>query len=151
MATATNAGYRLCNAARIKKIRIFVAPGYNSGYQNSAWFQWSGEDSPSKLIDLSAQTGQYGCYVETTPPKNSLAAFWSNVGYDESTPLFVCAFIGGATLDVTIEYTLMNTITGVTASAATNTISGATIGDVLYAPLDNKSGGKLTASSQNAT
>jgi hypothetical protein len=149
MATATNAAYRICNAVRITKIKGWVSPATNSSYNNPTWFQWNSEDSPSKMIDLSAQQGQYGCYFETRPPRNSLASFWSNVGYDESTPLLKFATNGQLTLDITFTYAVMNTITGTTASAVTQAVSGATVGDVIVLPLDT--GSKLVPANQNST
>lgn len=150
MATAANAGYRIANSVRIRKICGWVAPATTSSYGNASFFQWTSANSPSKLIDCSAQQGQYGCYFETRPPKDSLAGFYSLQGSNESEVLFQIATLGGCTLDVTLEFTLMNSISN-SPSPLTNTISGATIGDLMSANLDNLSGGKFGPSNQNRT
>jgi hypothetical protein len=137
-ATAANLATRIFNAVRIRRIRFWAQAGTSSSYQNISSFQWTSEDSPSKLICIASGGAQFPTYIESRPPKNCLAGFWCYNGYAETATLMQLNVAGGAVLDVEFEATVFNNYTG--GSNVTFAVAGATATDIVVTPFDGLAG-----------
>jgi hypothetical protein len=147
-ATAANLATRIFNAVRLKRIRMWIQAGTSSSYLQQASFQWTSEDSPSRLITVTPSGVQFPSYIESRPPKNCLAGFWCYNGYNESATLLQLNMAGGCVLDAEFEATVFNAYTG--GTNVTFAVAGATATDIVVPPLDGLAG-KFTPSAQLST
>jgi hypothetical protein len=113
----TPAGARLLTGFKLKSISIWGSTA-TLGSTVTASITWLSEQGPSSLIsDTSVGTAE-PLHVQSTPPAQSLAGFWSFQGQDESITLFNITAPANAVVDITYEAILQN---GEGASGVTTT------------------------------
>jgi hypothetical protein len=76
MCTSGTTAYRLFQAVKVNKIEIVTAI--------AATFQWKSSYGPTSNTLISGTSTTAAGVYETSPPRNSLASFWSSEGSNES-------------------------------------------------------------------
>jgi hypothetical protein len=107
------ANYRLCDAVKIRRIRIWSnPPGVAQGAANSVAvsLQWFSEYGPTKVVSDSGIGFSDGAKLSTRPPPMSLASFWSLTGTSEAVVLFDMALNKGDVIDVDLTLRLQNEV-----------------------------------------
>jgi hypothetical protein len=103
--------YRLCDAVKIRRIRVWSnPPGVAQGGANSSpiSLQWFSEYGPTKVVSDSGIGFSDGAKLSSRPPPMSLASFWSLTGTSEATVLFDIALNKGDVIDVDLTQRLQN-------------------------------------------
>lgn len=113
--------YRLTNAYRIRAIE-FWAPPSSSGQPVSVQFQWVGNTvgaADQSVVFSDTALGQdKPAHIRCVPPRNTSHANWQ-VGNTATVCQFGC--VVGTLIDLTIEYTLSDVYSAVTATTTVPT------------------------------
>jgi hypothetical protein len=121
----------LFGTLRIKRVQIW-APPLTSG-TNEVEILWGVQGqanmNPVRVTDVSVSTA-FPAYISTSPPPNSVASFWQNVGVNQD--MFKISCPTASYIDVTLELTLWNN----EGSGFNTTVALATLGDMYYMSLD---------------
>jgi len=102
--TSPNTTYRLIDAIRVRRIRAWYMP--SSGYTTDSFsLRWESENSSHRYhIRPDVGSATPGYYTET-PPKGTLAGFYSTTYNDESQILFSMVFPNNTILYVDVDFT----------------------------------------------
>lgn len=141
MQTGNNTAFRICDAVRVRKIKIWGNPPglANVGVVPPCTVQWFSEQGPSKLVSDVGMGSTFGAKVSTRPPLMSLAGFWSLTGTNEATLLFDISCEAGDTIDVDLTFRVQNqflTAGGAEAVTSVSTTAAGTVGVVYGLSLD---------------
>lgn len=129
MNTAATANYRLLSGFKLKSITIWTIAAVGS--PSSCSVEWTSSYGPSKIISDSGM-GVEPAFVQTSPPTQSLASFWSLTGSNESDVLALVVAPINSVLDITYEMIFQNGETPVLVT----TSNGGTLGQVYMTPFD---------------
>jgi len=116
------ANYRLFTGFRLKSIHLWTAAANN----NIISVEWTSTYGPSQIASDTSCGTSIPAAVHTSPPKDSLAAFWSLTGSNEADVVAIIIGPTGTFCDITYEAILQN---GETPVLATTTANG-TVGTV---------------------
>ncbi len=138
---AANTNYRMIDAIKVNRIRIWGQPPGNAGAGVLApvAVQWLSENGPTKLISDSGIGSTLGARIDSRPPPMSLASFWSLTGTGEAVTLFVISANAGDIVDLDCSVRFQNqSLTAAGAEAVTTVASTAagSVGVVYYLSLD---------------
>jgi len=141
MTTGANTAYRICDAVKVKKIRIWGNPPglASAGIVPPCSVQWFSEAGPSKIVSDVGMGSTFGAKINTAPPQMSLAGFWSLTGTNEATVLFDIGCEAGDTIDVDLTFRIQNqflTAAGAEAATMVSTTAAGTVGVVYGLSLD---------------
>lgn len=134
--TTTSACYRLFTSVRVVSIEVWGEDPLFASAATEVEVEWTSEDGPNTSVS-SMSCGDQPAHIKTRPPKRSLAGFWGDAGYDESTQLFTISVPIGSTIDLMVE-TVMPAFSGV--SLGPTSVANLTVGQVTMVKLDGKSG-----------
>jgi len=129
----------ICSSFRIRKVDIYESA--QSVATVSSELLWASPVSVnSSDVAWSNATIPYDrpSRISAAPPKGTLASFWWNSSATSTTPLFSLTCAIGSIVDVEIEATLSNALTGVTISVST-----AVLGALYFLYLDGNTSHKL--------
>jgi hypothetical protein len=125
--------YRLSQAVRVNRITLVTSGG--------GAIEWRSTYGPSRTIAFAAtSTTAAGSYT-SSPPKDSLAGFWSTTGNNESEVLFRVAASSADLLTIHFSFVLEDDITNV----AVTTVNAGTTGQVYRTFLDGPRAGSVWA------
>ncbi len=147
MATGTTSGARIFSAIRVRRIRMWCA-GNLSTVDNVATIgvqislEWMGSQWARDQKYQDEALGTKIAYIDTKPPKNSMASWWIVAGSATDTTgavgnMFRLGGPDGTIVDVTIEYTMID---DESAIPVVRSVSAATAGKLYYSPLDGPGG-----------
>lgn len=125
--TASSVGVRLCSGVRLNWLSVYStgASSALTGATNVA-VQWVSEFGPPKITaDTSTSTAFPACLPEMKPPKESVAAFWSTDGLNESDTLFIITSPAGSIIDINFSFVLQDTSGGFPLTPTVTTVGGA--------------------------
>jgi hypothetical protein len=146
MATSSTAAYRIFDSVKLRRIRIWgqppgsAAPGSANVAPISSAVQWLSSLGPSKVVSDQGIGSAFGSRLDTRPPKNSLASFWSLTASDETEVLFYVTLNPGDVLDLDLTCTIQNNLYGGDAPVSITIIAGTT-GTVYMTALDISASG----------
>jgi hypothetical protein len=147
MGTTTNTTVTsFFQSVRIKKIRIFSPPP-SQGSVATCSVEFSGTSSSfgsQEISDTSNSVAQ-PAMIDTAPPRNSLASFWSSAGNVGQLAVINCP--SGSIVDLTVDLILSDD----DQTNPTRAVSTAVIGTVYYLALDNGTGHVLVPTSLTTT
>jgi hypothetical protein len=112
--------YRILNAIRLKSISVWSAET-TSGSVSTIDVEWLSNYGPSTVVSDTSVSLIMPAYITSSPPKDSLAQFWSLSGINESESLYLLSAPVGSVIDITYEAILFN---GETPVAVTTTNAG---------------------------
>jgi hypothetical protein len=119
------------SSVRVTRVQIW-APVASQGAVATCSVLWAGSVSPffqdREISDTSVSVTK-PAFIDATPPRKSLAAFWQTAS---TAVLFSLTAPTGAIIDVTVALTLSDDDT----SSATSTVATAVVGTVYYLSLD---------------
>jgi len=137
IATATNGGYRVANAIRLRKIEIWSqddqTPGQFQGYPCAFSWDTNGNlGAPSR--EIIGQGGTKGfdlVHIVERPPKGSQADQWlSAATAGTGVNLFNVYLVAGSIMELTMDYSMPEgtVFAGNTPVLVQSVIAGATVG-----------------------
>jgi len=136
-ATTATVGYSQISAIKINRVRIWgpIAAG-GSGTFQSVTMTWFSTYSPA-VVHSDTQIGgaAMGSYLDSRPPRRSLAAEWSMTGTNSTEEVFGINAPSGAIIDVDYSVRLQNTFYGA-ALPSSVTLVAATAGTQYVMALD---------------
>jgi len=109
----TNTGIRLFSGVRIVSIKLFTAA--------FAEFQWLSQYVPTSSVTVNGTSTTSPGVLESSPPANSTASFWSTSGNNESENLFYMNATKNDYVDVHYQVVFFDNETVVTNVTTTNT------------------------------
>ncbi len=101
--------HRVLAAVRLRRVRVWGNPaGTGATAQNISVVEWKSNFAPSVLIqDMSS--GITGAHIDTKPPVNSSAAWWSINGSNETEELFGLSCARGDVVEIETDVVLIDT------------------------------------------
>jgi hypothetical protein len=132
--SATTAA-RLFAAVKVRKIILFA--GLVSGGDASVNMQWVSEYGLPKVISDISSSATYPARVESAPPKDSIASFWSLAGVNESQVMLELQVPTGGYIDLHISAVLQNGALSFDTTGVTITVAGATAATIGAPALDH--------------
>jgi hypothetical protein len=141
MTSSTVAGYRIFAGVKLNRIKIWgPTPAPTATSQVS--LQWISENGPPELLSDYSSSTAYPPFLESTPPKQSLASFWSIQGIDESDLLFMMELTAQSIVEIDVSVVFTNTAMAVVSgnSSTVLSITYASGGGFLGAPALDHSG-----------
>lgn len=141
MTTGANVAYRICEAVKVRRVKIWGNPPgiVGVGIVPPCSVQWFSEAGPSRIVTDVGMGSTFGAKINTTPPQQSLAGFWSLTGTNEATVLFDLGCEAGDTVDVDLTFKVQNqfmTATGAETATSVSTTAAGTVGVVYGLSLD---------------
>jgi hypothetical protein len=139
MAGNATGAYRMFGAVKLKRIRVWSSVGITTGPYPVATstLQWNAQNSRNKTItSTSMGYGSIGM-IDSRPPKDSLASFWSiDQAAAETDILFTLDLNMWDVIQLDVVYTIQNNVTG---AFTVNTLisSGMATGKVYQPTLDH--------------
>jgi len=143
-AKTTSTATRLLSGIRLKSLTLWSFPNSTATSLQmvpvTVSVEWTSTYGPSKIISDTSMSISPAS-VQSNPPRNSLASFWSLTGSNESDVLCILEIPQYTVIDMTYECILQN---GETPTALSPT-TAMTAGSVYMSYLDGIAGaGKLT-------
>jgi hypothetical protein len=106
------------SSIRVRRVTIFEsAQGVATVSSEVLWANATDVNSKDETISASTVPYDRPSMLSSQPPKSSLASFWWNSS--ATTPLFALTCSIGSVIQVDVEFTLSNALTGATAAIAT--------------------------------
>jgi len=137
----TTTNYRLVECARLISVDIYSIAQFASGTAPSdVGIQWVSEHGPAITHLVTALGSANPTHIHVTPPKGTLAGFWSTTGVDESQVMI--EFINldaNDVVDVKMEIVLQD-FSGFGAPTAYTSTATGVAGTMYTTPLDGASG-----------
>jgi hypothetical protein len=144
MAAGATTAYRLFSAVKLTKLSIFAtAEAQGSIVRNS--LQWLSTSGPSQLITETSTSQAYPAVILSSPPKQSLASFWSQVGTNESEQLFIVSLNVGDVIEVAFQAVLQNSAVGFNPAGTVITIAAGTAATIGAPSLDHSGSAAVVA------
>jgi len=141
MTTGANVAYRICESVKVRRVKIWGNPPglAAAGVVPPCSVQWFSEAGPSRIVTDVGMGSTFGAKINTTPPQQSLAGFWSLTGTNEATVLFDLGCEAGDTIDVDLTFRVQNqfmTAAGAETATSVSTTAAGTVGVVYGLSLD---------------
>lgn len=131
--SASTSNARLIASALVKRIEMY-SMGVNSGSAPATiGLTWLSNLGAITEVSDTSVSSAYPAVIRTSPPRNSVAGFWSSTGSNESEVLFAVTALGGTIVDLWLDFVLFDTGA---ATLTTSTSSGGTVGQLVYCPMD---------------
>jgi len=132
MFTTTTSGtsaYRLAYAVRIKRINVWsIAPAATTGGAGlgitTGSIEWVSEYGPNQIVGATSLGIATPSHFSSVPPKDSLAAMWSQSGSNESTVVVILVVNTSDVIDVEFELVCQDGQTPVDASTSASGTAG---------------------------
>jgi len=138
IATTTTNQFRVFNAIRIKRLRLWgTVPALGSA-PNVVTLEWRGPYSTTALISDSSRGVEPG-YIDERPPDSSSAHWWSTSGSNETDGMFSISGPVGTVIDLHAEIHFIDS-QNADACNANGTAAASTIGTMYYHKLDSGGG-----------
>lgn len=137
MASAANAAYSLCDAFRIKKVRVW-APMASNLSPVTVILEWSNQDAISFQSDATRHTdtsmgSARPAFISCKPPKGSVQGMWISTGNGFGLFKLTCPI--NTIVDFQVQLRVRD---GTQAARAVNAaVAGATAGQVYCRSLDS--------------
>jgi hypothetical protein len=123
-------GYSIWQSVKVNQIEIWTPPAAQGANATcSVLFPASLQSQAREVTDTSVSVA-IPAHVLVTPPRLSLCSFWQN---GSTSTLFTLTAPPGSIIDVWVSLVLDD---GTNSVPVTQTLVGATIGSIYYAPLD---------------
>jgi hypothetical protein len=134
--TNTIAVWRIAESCKLKKVEIW-SPSSPSAAIGSTTIsvQWISTLANNTIISDVGNAFEIP-HIVTSPPKNSLAGYWSKTSTNESEVLFIAELAAGAVIDVWVDYVLQNIRSGYGEGSSARVVTGGSGGVVYTAALD---------------
>jgi hypothetical protein len=135
VATAANTCYRILSGIRLKSLTL-----WSMGISNTSGLQyipvthsveWTSTYGPSVIVSDTSMSVR-PAFISTSPPKNSLASFWSLTGFNETDVIAIIDYTPSTVIDMTYEVIIQN---GESPVSATTTLT-MTVGNLYMSYLD---------------
>jgi hypothetical protein len=132
--STASAFYRIAEGVKVNRIEAFSPPTTATSFVR-VFVEWLSNLGPSTMYSSLGDTSQPAKII-TSPPRNSLAGFWSITGANESESLFSLGCPGNTIIDVFYDIILQN------AEASTQVTCSTTgsIGQLYATALNGPSG-----------
>lgn len=134
MATTTTNQNRIITAIKLKRVRVWGQPAAVGAAPASVQIEWVSNQAPSTLHSDMA-IGVRPAFIETKPPADSSAKWWSISGSNETEVLFKLSSVGGG-IQVDIQTAVQFADDEGAVSAENGTAASATVGKVYWNYLD---------------
>jgi hypothetical protein len=132
----TLAVWRVAESCKLKKIEIWAPTSGGTGITSSIIsVQWISTLANNTIISDVGNAFEIP-HIVSTPPKNSLAGYWSKTSTNETEVLFITELASGAVVDLWVDYVLQNIRTGYGEGSSGRVVTGASGGVVYTAALD---------------
>jgi len=132
----TLAVWRIAESCKLKKVEIWSPTTQGSGISSSIIsVQWISTLANNTIVSDVGNAFETP-HIVTSPPKNSLAGYWSKTSTNESEVLFITELAAGAVIDLWVDYVLQNIRTGYGEGSSGRVVTGASGGVVYTAALD---------------
>lgn len=138
VATAANGGYRLFDAIRMRRIRMWAPASTATGGTN---VMIAIEDisnilaqvsSRSRVISDMAMGTNSRAYLEWKPSKGSIQDNWFMTNLNSANQLLAITYVPGGVLDFEFDYVLADGT--IAPTAVSRAVAGATVGNVYCSP-----------------
>lgn len=142
--TTGSTAYRLFSGVKLRRIKMWSnPPGVGSAINGNLSVAWYSEQGPTKLLTDTGVGSTFGARLQTKPPPQSLASFWSLGGTDEAVVLFDILFNSGDIIDIDITAVMQNAYltTGAPEVPVSIAVNSGTVGQVAMLFLDNNGAG----------
>jgi hypothetical protein len=117
------ANYRILSGIRLKSVQVWASAAA-LGASVTASVEWLSVSGPSTLHSDTSVGSAQPLFLNTSPPPQSLAGFWSYTGNDEATTLFILTAPAGAIVDITYDAVVQNGETPIAATTTNNGVVG---------------------------
>jgi hypothetical protein len=138
----------LYESIRITRVNIWYAPDSNSGLApstGSVQLTWKGDRGRDDRHE-AVGTLSHLAHISTSPPEDSLAAFWVNNFNNLDVNMFVLTLPATSILDLSFDFCIgdgttrsctltASTFTGVSYADLNNAITAGTVGQLTLRPL----------------
>lgn len=130
------ANRRLLSGIRLKNIKMWSIPAVG-GAPTTLSCEWTSTYGPSKVVSDTSM-GVQPAFVNTGPPPQSLASFWSLTGVNEADVIAILTYTTSTVFDIQYEAIVQNGETPVLVTASNNGV----LGQVYMTPLDGVGAGR---------
>jgi len=124
-AVSSTAAARIFSGVRLNWIKIYSFSSETETRVQTCSVEWTSTNGPSRVISDTGNA-MHPAYVHTSPPRDSLASFWSLTGNNESDVLCLIEKPVAAITDISVSFILQN---GETPSSASS-FSGLSTGSI---------------------
>ncbi len=116
-------GARIFSGIRLNWIKVYSFSADSTTDVQTVSVEWTSTNGPSRLV---SDTGNnlHPAYVHASPPKDSLASFWSLTGNNESEVLCIISKPSSAITDINVSFILQNGETPVSSASFTGLTTG---------------------------
>jgi hypothetical protein len=114
--TASTTQFRLLQAVRVVQVRVTTAI--------AATLQWKSNYGPDAQTLVTGTSSTAGGFVTQTPPRTSLASFWSTTGISESEVVMGLKFTTADYIDVWYQAVLGDSLLVSTVTTTNVGIAG---------------------------
>jgi hypothetical protein len=125
--------YRLASSVKLKRIEMWC-PSISTTAITSTTIslEWLSDQGPSTEISDTGNPFTMP-HIASSPPRNSLAGFWSLNTINNSESLFKLSLVTGTVIDIWLEMVLVDDFGPISAGVPTGTVAG----QVYVRSLDN--------------
>jgi len=132
----TNHSYRLLSGVKLNRVEIRAPTASSDSAPLTISVEWTSTLGPSSEVSDTG-TPLHPPLIVTSPPRNSLASFWSLTGFSESDVLCVINAVPNCFIDVWLDMVLQDGQSPVGTSVSG---TGITVGQVFEQYLDGNGG-----------
>jgi hypothetical protein len=127
---------RIASAVRVKSIEMWTWMNNQGAVADqTVALTWTSNYGPTSEISDSTFSSAVPAHIRTSPPRDSLASFWSSSGSNESEVILLISAPNYSIMDVVLDFVLLDGST-FTATTANN----GSAGRVYYSPFDGPNG-----------
>jgi len=130
MGTSANHGGRILSGFKLNGFKVWSLGAAGVAVPATVSVEWTSNLGPSTIVSDSSMSIA-PAFVNTKPPKDSLASFWSLTGSNETEVLAILTYTTGSIVDMSYEAILQN---GETPVVVVTTLAGV-VGQVYMTPL----------------
>jgi hypothetical protein len=137
VAATTTSAYSIWGAVKLKRVSVW-APPPSQGSAITTSCVWSAGTSGQNFVNMEVSDTSNSvatpAVIHTSPPKESQASFWQNVG--NNADLFNLVAPTGSIIDVTVDMVLADN----ELPPIDSTVVAATVGDIYFSGLNGWGG-----------
>lgn len=126
VANSATSVVRILSGFRLKSITLWAVQNSTSAsfqfLPETVSVEWTSNYGPSVIVSDTSMSVQ-PAYVQTSPPSNSLASFWSLTGSNESEVIALISGVYGMIIDITYDCILQNGETPVAITQTTASVN----------------------------
>jgi hypothetical protein len=133
---STTQAYRLPAAVLLKRVVMYDQPAAIGSAQAPITLTWLSQYAPEKTF-ADQSNSVYAAKIDSRPPKNSTASFWSVDANNEAENLFSMTTTTGTIVDLHVQILLQNDfVVGNVSVTMTFTVASLIAGQTIYTYLD---------------